>query len=274
MRIIDAHIHLYDEPGYVEKLLRTMDQQGIEKCCISGLGYLFNFGDDDDVADAMKKYPDRIIGAVYIRPGVDTPEKIERAYEHGFKMVKVTLPKSGYEDPRYFELWQKADQYKMPVLFHTGIVTCKDVPGEGFSSWNMNPMRIEPITREFPDLKIIVAHLGIHWNDDAAELVRMRKNVYVDLTGEPGGWRAKLDRDGLDKYLWWPGAFEKIIFGTDVHSTKVAKILSEDIERLDKYNVDAQTREKIFSGNILKLLNSEDKSPAVASACHNTKNGL
>jgi len=253
MRIIDAHIHLFDEPDYTDSLLRVMDEQGIEKCCISGLGHLFGFGTDADVKNTFKKYPDRFIGSIFVRPGVDGPEKIENAYQDGFKMVKVTLPKSGYEDPSYNTLWQKADEHKMPVLFHTGTVGCKDMPGEGISSWNMHPMRIEPITREFPNLKILVAHLGVHWNVDAADLARMRPNVYVDLTGEPEGWRRKLDRDGADKYLWWPGAFEKVIFGTDVHYTKVARILREDKERLDKLHIDMATKEKIFSGTILKL---------------------
>ena len=257
MKIIDSHVHIYDEPDYVSKLLAVMDELGIEKSCISGLGPLFGFGTDIDVKAAFAAHPDRFIGAVFVRPGVDGVDKIDWAYNEGFQMVKVTLPKAGYEDERYFPLWQKAQDYKMPVLFHTGIVACKDAPGEKISSWNMHPMRIEPVTREFPELKIIIAHLGVHWNTDAADLARMRPNVYVDLTGEPGGWREKLDRDGVDKYLWWPGAFDKVIFGTDVHYSKINIILRKDRQRLERFNIENNTREKIFSGNILSLLDME-----------------
>jgi predicted TIM-barrel fold metal-dependent hydrolase len=115
-------------------------------------------------------------------------------------------------------------------------------------------MRIEPITREFPELRLIVAHLGIHWNDDAAELARMRRNVYVDLTGEPGGWRARADAVGMDRWLWWPGAFTKVVFGTDVHYTKIERILADDLARFDRLGIDPQTRERILAGNILSLL--------------------
>ena len=125
-------------------------------------------------------------------------------------MLKITLPKCGYESMEYFPLWERAAKYQMPVLFHTGTVVCQEAPGEEISSWNMHPMRIEPITREFPHLKVIIAHLGVHWNMDAAELARLRPNVYVDLTGSPTGWRKRFDMEGPQKYLWWPNAFEKL----------------------------------------------------------------
>ena len=170
-------------------------------------------------------------------------------------MVKVTLPMSGYDDPRYHPIWAAAEELRLPVLFHTGVVT---VPGssrgQGISAWHMHPMRIEPITREFPDLGIIAAHLGIHWNTDAAELARMCPNVYVDLTGEPDGWRRRADMVGVDQWLWWPGAWDKVVFGTDVHYTKFERILREDVCRLDRYGVADETRERIFHGNIERLL--------------------
>jgi len=146
----------------------------------------------------------------------------------------------------------------MPVLFHTGCVICKPVPGEGISSWNMHPVRIEPIVRQFPDLKVIIAHLGVHWNADAAALARMLPNVYVDLTGDANGWRVRLDREGAERYLWWPGAFDKVVFGTDVHCSMIAQILRQDNARLDRLNIGEQTRRKIFSGNILSLLRQEE----------------
>jgi len=185
---------------------------------------------------------------------VDGSERIDWGHENGFKLVKVTLPEKGYEQPEYSELWEKALNYNMPVLFHTGTVACNAGRGQKVSSWNMHPMRVEPITREFCDLNIIIAHLGVHWNSDAAELARMRPNVYVDITGEPGGWRERLKREGLQKYLWWPGAFEKVVFGTDVHFEKIEKILSEDMQIYNDLKTEDTMKEKIFSGTILRLL--------------------
>jgi len=259
MRIIDAHVHLLNEPDYIDKLLKVMDQCGIEKCCLSGLGPLFGWPGNDDVKAAFNAHPDRIIATVFVRPGVDGPEKIDRAYDDGFKMIKVTIPRGPYDDPAFFPLWERAEQHSMPVLFHAGMVALpKEVPGERISSWSMHPMRIEPVTREFPDLRVIVAHLGVHWNDDAADLARMRPNVYVDLTGDPSGWRVRADAVGMDKWLWWPGAFDKVVFGTDVHYNDIPQVLREDRDRLDGLKIPDQTRRRIFAGNILKLLGMDE----------------
>ena len=258
MKIIDAHCHIPPGPEYLDGLLETMDANGIEKCCVSGLGELFDQATNDGVRAAFEKHPDRIVGAVFVRPGLDGPDAIDRGYDGGFCMVKITIPKSGYEDPVYFPLWERAQEHAMPVLFHTGVVTvANERPGEGISSWNMHPMRIEPVTREFPELDIIIAHLGIHWNADAAELARMCPNVYVDLTGEPGAWRARADAEGMDKHLWWNGAFDKVVFGTDVHYRNIPTIIEEDIARLQGLGIGDETRRRIFSGNILQLLGEE-----------------
>lgn len=257
-RIIDAHTHLFDEPGCLDGLLAAMDDCGIERCCISGLGPLFAQAGNGEVRMAFDGHRDRLVGAVFIRPGVDVPEKIDAAHETGFKMVKVTIPRGPYDAPSFFPLWERAVAHGMPVLFHTGIVTtAREAPGEGISSWNMHPMRVEPITREFPELRVILAHLGIHWNESAAELARMRRNVYVDLSGEPLGWRARADAQGMDTWLWWPGAFDKVVFGTDVHYCKMKQALQEDRDRLDRLEIADETRQRVFSGNILNLLGME-----------------
>jgi predicted TIM-barrel fold metal-dependent hydrolase len=266
VRIIDAHVHLFDEPGYVDNLLSTMDACDIERCCISGLGPLFRMMGNEEVKAASEDHPDRFVGAFFVRPGIDEAGAIDAAHGDGFRMVKVTVPRGPYDDPSFHPLWERAQALEMPVLFHTGVVTtATEAPGEHISSWDMHPMRLEPVSRDFPDLGIILAHLGIHWNADAAEVARMRPNVFVDLSGEPGGWRARADADGMDTWLWWPNAFDKVVFGTDVHYGKMKQALQEDAGRLERLGIHRETRERIFSGNILRLLGegllSEEEVP-------------
>ncbi|MEX2681432.1 MAG: amidohydrolase family protein [Candidatus Sigynarchaeota archaeon] len=255
MRLVDAHAHVLDQPGYPERLIATMDKCGIEKCVISGLGPMFGCIDNQAIQRLVEKYPHRFIGAKFIRPGVDNIESVKTARDEGFFMLKVTLPRTPYDDPSCIPLWRAAEELDLPVLFHSGVITTRgEWPGEHISSWHTHPMRIEPITRECPDLKVIIAHLGVHWNMDAAELARMRKNVYIDLTGEPGGWRKRLDMEGASKYLWWPGAFKKVVFGTDVTAESIPAVIAEDNARLDALGIDDETRSLIFWKNILTLL--------------------
>lgn len=255
MRIIDSHAHIFDSPEYVEKLINTMDENNIERTCVSGLGKQFKCMDNQGIKQILDQYPDRFIGAYYIRPGYNKVEEVQEAYTQGFKMLKITLPKKPYDDPSYFPLWESAQILKMPILFHTGVVTLlKPAKQEYISSWYMHPMRLEPIANSFPKLNMIIAHLGVHWNEDAAEVIRMKKNVFADLSGAPMGWRVRADKIGMDHYLWWKGAFKKIVFGTDVFYTQITQILKEDMVRLDKLNIDHETQKLIFSGNILKML--------------------
>ncbi|TXT65976.1 MAG: hypothetical protein BAJALOKI1v1_350019 [Promethearchaeota archaeon] len=255
MQLIDAHAHFYNSSDYLHHLLQMMDTCGISKCCLSGLGKIFNCKSNKDVKNAFECYPDKIIGSYFIRPGKVSPAEIEEAHSQGFKMLKVSIPTKSYDNKSFFPLWKKAEELEMPVLFHTGIVTiAQNARNENVSSWNMHPMRLEPIANAFPNLNLIIAHLGVHWNEDAAELMRMRPNVYSDITGEPDGWRVRAERIGIKKWLWWEGAFKKLIFGTDVFYNKIPLILEQDKNRLQKYKIDHETKSLFFSKNIIKLL--------------------
>jgi predicted TIM-barrel fold metal-dependent hydrolase len=86
----------------------------------------------------------------------------------------------------------------------------------------------------------------------------MRPNVFVDLSGEPGGWRARADAAGMDTWLWWPDAFDKVVFGTDVHYSKMRQALQEDVDRLERLRIPEDTRRRVFSENILQLLGEKD----------------
>ena len=57
---IDFHVHYIDEADYIEKMLETYGNLGIDIVCISGLGSLFGHKDNDDVEKAFKKHLDRI----------------------------------------------------------------------------------------------------------------------------------------------------------------------------------------------------------------------
>ena len=258
MEIIDCHAHIFNNTGYVDSLIKMMDECQISKCCISGLGPSFYSVENEGIAGIIKQYPDRFIGAYFIRPGFDQPEIVDIAHAEGFKMIKVSLPSMGYDDPKFYCLWERAERYNMPILFHTGVITVPNpAPKERISSWDMHPMRLEPIANMFPKLNIIIAHLGVHWNLDAAELIRMRPNVYADITGEPTGWRKRVEQEGLNKYLWWEGAFNKILFGTDVIYSKIPQILEKDKEILAKNEVNQSIQKNYFGTTIKRLLNIE-----------------
>jgi hypothetical protein len=260
MLTIDLHAHYGPGRGYLDRLLRAMDAAGIERVCLSAFAPHFGWERGNaDVADALRQHPDRVIGYAFIRPGWDGVDEIRRWHEEGMRAVKVTCPRENYDHRGYYPLWREAEECGLPVLFHTGIVTLPDAtPGEDISSVRMRPIFLEPISRAFPDLVLICAHLGIHWNMEAAELLRMRPNIYADLTGEPGGYRERL-LPRLREYLWWPGAFERLVFGTDVDPDKIEHNMEQDRRVLRELGVPAQTQARYFHGNAAAILGLDEE---------------
>ncbi|MHA1199999.1 MAG: amidohydrolase family protein [Candidatus Heimdallarchaeaceae archaeon] len=255
MDIIDAHANILSTPDYVLELMTEMNRLEISKACISGLGSMFNSVSNKEILKIVEDFSPRFVGTYFVRPGVTNVMEIQDAHSSGFRMLKVAIPKKPYNDQAFLPLWGAAQRLNMPILFHTGIITVAEAsPKDMILSLDMHPLRIEPIANSFPDLNIILSQLGGHWNRDAAELARMRANVYLDLTGEQDGWRQRIDKEGLEKYLYWPNAFQDLVFGTNIEPSQIKKVLSEDKNRFTKLNLDEKTMEMIFSGNIRKML--------------------
>lgn len=233
MKKIDMHHHLVEETGYIDNLLREMDKHEIEKTALIGLGTLFpkmfvkgqydgSCADDDAVEKAVNAHPERFFGLGYIRLGVDSAKKVDQLHERGFRGLKFHIPKDRYDAEKFFPVYEKAQSHDMPCLFHTGIVRMpQPLPEERISSFNMSCIHLEAVAQVFPELKIIIAHLGVQDYLTALTLIRIFDNIYADLSGTTPGWRANLSMDEWKKFLWFPEAHKKVLFGTDVHFREI-----------------------------------------------------
>lgn len=116
--------------------------------------------------------------------GRDNAQAVNYYYEQGFKGLKAINPLVAYDDPSCYCIYARAEDFSMPILFHTGIVVRKkNERSQNVSSARMRPIYLDTIARAFPDLKIIGAHLGNPWYQEAAEVARWNPNVFFDLTG-------------------------------------------------------------------------------------------
>ncbi|GGC85300.1 hypothetical protein GCM10007216_15000 [Thalassobacillus devorans] len=261
MRIIDMHHHILNIPNYTEQLIERMDQLGIEKVCLSGLGlpsdnWLGDLSpDNEDVREAITKYPDRIIGFGVIRLGESTVDDVVKLHQQGFKGIKTTRPLHNYDDPRYDEVYGKIAELGMPILFHTGFILNTKVDArDDVSTARMRPEMLDRVARTFPDLYMFLAHLGMPWHEEAAMMARFHPNVYVDLSGSPMGWRNRKSPNFFQELFYWEGAFSKIVFGTDVHFDDVEASLNDHKRIFDTLNINEETQEKIFSENVASIL--------------------
>lgn len=237
--IWDVHHHWINEFGYIDRLLAAMDRLGIERMGMIAMGDLVpdlfvlhqqteHSVDNRDLARLVKQYPDRFWGYGYMRLGVDPPALVEQFLDMGLTALKFHVPLKPYSDPDFFEVYSLARKHRMTCLFHTGIFyPPKPMPGMGIRSENYRPIHLEPIAHEFPDLSMIMAHLGVCWNDEAAALARICPNLYADISGNVGGWRSGKPPDWFRWAFYWPGSHRKILFGSDVHADRLEATLEE-----------------------------------------------
>src|SRR5206468_2546510 len=109
-----------------------------------------------------------------------------------------------YDDETYFPIYDAAEEHGFTCLFHTGVIgggadfRTQDPfdPAlierlreweqrsrrSGVSSAFMQPIYLDTIAFNFPELKIIGAHLGIGTYDLAAHVARWRRNVFFDIS--------------------------------------------------------------------------------------------
>jgi predicted TIM-barrel fold metal-dependent hydrolase len=264
--IIDAHHHLLNLKDYVPKLLDENARLGIDRVCLSALSdfpHLFAEGEtelpgsvtNDEVRRAFEQYPDRVIGFAYFRLGRDDPRLVREFHSQGFRGLKVTRPTANYDDPSYYPVYEGAERLGMLVLFHTGMmVRTVDDQKYGASSARTRPVFLDTVARAFPALKLIAAHLGVPWHAEAAEVARFNPNVYVDLCGAKMGWRTRKSAAFFQELFFWPGAYEKIVFGTDVHWSEVEWTLWDQRRLFDALGLDPETQSRILGGTMAELL--------------------
>jgi hypothetical protein len=224
------------------------------------------------MVEAIKSYPDVFIG--YGRVDVDDPNairEIEKFKKAGFVGMKFHSPQKNFDDPSYFQAYRLCEEYKLYMLFHTGISSrrAQDKPAWTSSS-RMRPMYLDTLCRAFPRVKIQGAHLGNPWYDEAAEAARWNANLFFDVTGSTLFKLIKLGRlERMSEILWWsaeegdnnphtlkggPGAWEHIVFGTDESPEGLPGNIERFTQMLDANNVPQSSRDKMWGGTMAENL--------------------
>jgi hypothetical protein len=263
--IWDVHHHWINEPGYVDRLLKEMDRLHIERAGLIALGDLVpdlfilhgpreGSVDNADLARLVQQHPDRFWGWGFIRLGQHTDDDVDRLADMGLAGLKFHAPLDPYDTPAYFTVYERAQALRLPCLFHTGVFTPpKPAPGQRFRSENCRPIYLESIAQEFPDLKMICAHMGVCWNEEAAAICRIFQNIYVDLSGRVDGWRSSKPIEWFRQMFYWPAAHEKILFGSDVHADQIEPTLVDHRRIFDGMGWTDAEIDNVFCKNARQL---------------------
>lgn len=136
------------------------------------------------VAAYVANQPDKFIGFVGIDPMVDGFEdRLDEAVELGLKGVVVSPWTSGYNPTHSdaMDLFERCQTRGLPVIVHPD--------GHLLPQTNMTfgqPMLLDEVAREFPDLRIVVSQLGFPWVDQTLILLRKHTNVFADISDVAG----------------------------------------------------------------------------------------
>jgi len=133
------------------------------------------------IADYAAAHPDKVEGWASVDPS--QPDHLEQL-DHCVNVLKLKGLKLGPvyqhfdpQDSRYRPLFAKCQQYGLPIMWHQGTT----FPSAARLKWGL-PLQLEDIAMEFPDLKMIMAHLGHPWETDVMVLIRKCPNVYTDIS--------------------------------------------------------------------------------------------
>lgn len=267
-RLIDCHVHHNGSETFLASLTSKLES-------VQGMALLLTSAKDlDQVAAFMKQHPGRLIGLGQIQ--LDDPDvlaAIDRFHAAGFRgLGELSGPQYPYDDRRYWPIYERAESYRMIVLFHTGIVArAHPEVASDVSSDRMRVGTLDLIARRFPGLTVIGAHLG---NPDyawAAEIGRWSPNVFFDVSGSTL-IKKQEDYASFRSIFWWSSvasphtpqasgsAFEKLVFGSDVFDGDLAEF-DRELDRyhrmLDACGVPADAQANIFAGTMWRILNKQ-----------------
>ncbi len=160
----------------------------------------------------------------------------------GMKGLKLLPPYQHFypNDTKFYPLYAKAQELNIPLVFHTGSSVFKNAKLK-FA----NPLYLDDIAVDFPDLTIVQAHGGrAFWYDIAFFLAKRHRNVFIDIAGLPPKNLLKYFPE-LEKIR------DKVIFGSDWPGVSSVKA---NIEAIRKLPLKAETKRKILGENALRLL--------------------
>jgi hypothetical protein len=172
---------------------------------------------NESVADFAAEHADVAIPFASINParGADGVREARRLVASGrVRGLKLHPPLQQFSpnDRVAYPLYEVFAEARLPVLFHTGHSGIgSGMPGGGGIRLKYgNPMPIDDVAVDFPDMPIILAHPSFPWQDEAISICLHKPQVYIDLSG----WSPKYFSPTLVQYANTL-LKQKVLFGSD-----------------------------------------------------------
>lgn len=207
---------------------------------------------NEEVAEAAQANPDVLIPFASIDPhrgqrGVDEARRL--IADHGIRGFKFHPNLQGFypNDRMAYPLYEVIAGAGLPALFHTGHSGIgSGLPGGGGIRLKYsNPMHVDDVAVDFPEMKIVLAHPSFPWQDEALSIAMHKPEVYIDLSG----WSPKYFPPQLIRYAN-TSLRHQILFGTDYPLIQPERWLQD----FDSLEIKPEVRPLILRENAISLL--------------------
>lgn len=211
---------------------------------------------NDVTASFVQTYPEQLIGFMSIHPhDPNAMEEFERCCSDlGLRGIKLGANYQNFDplEDRALIIYERAQRYGLPILFHMGTAPVQMAPIR-FA----HPLLMDQIAMRYPDMRIIMAHMGHPWQADCAVVIRKHANVYADISGL--FYRAFSFYEALRKATEW-GVLHKLLLGSDFPISTVQETIdglrgvNDIIEGTQLPRIPEDQIEALIHRNSLELL--------------------
>ena len=238
--IVDIHTHVFrSDIDFGPKLLADLDrcsidpkvwgdvaERHLETTVAADVAVVFGLQaaatgweiPNEYVAAHVNRATDRLLFFASIDPAKpDYMEELEKCHQNlgavGVKMAPL-YQNVHPADPRCYEIYRYCVKHSLPILFHAGTSFVSGTPLD-----YSRPVHFDAVAVDFPDLRMILAHLGHPWEGETIAVIRRHANVYCDVSAlyyRP--WQFYNAMRLVVEYK----AEKKVLFGSDFPFTTTA----------------------------------------------------
>ena len=230
--IVDCHTHLWKAEHWSVEMTREASiargapaqveideaahfqaMQAVDRAIVLGFRstHLGLVVPNDLIAGYVSAHPEKLIGFA----GVDPLEsgyldEMRRAIEvlhlRGVKLAPVYQNVDAMDD-RLQPVYAYCQQHGLPIMFHQGTTFPRRAPLK-----YAHPIQLEDVALRYPDLRMVIAHMGHPWMEETVVLIRKQPHVFADVSAlyyRP--WQFYNALMAAVEY----GAAHKLLFGSD-----------------------------------------------------------
>ncbi|MBZ6259641.1 amidohydrolase family protein [Streptomyces olivaceus] len=207
---------------------------------------------NEEVAENCAAHADVLIPFASVDPhkgraGVREARRLVE--EHGARGFKFhpSIQAFSPNDRLAYPLYEAIEELGVPALFHTGQTGIgAGVPGGGGIRLKYSdPMLVDDVAVDFPELRIILAHPSFPWQDEALAVATHKPYVHIDLSG----WSPKYFPPQLVRYANTL-LKDKVLFGSDYPVITPDRWLAD----FGKLDIKPEVRPRILKDNAARLL--------------------